>query len=143
MYKETIKYTDFDGNEQSVVAYFNISKSELSKENLRLSNGLYDYLKRIVASRDRVEINKYFEKIVDMSYGIRLDNNHFKKSEEILNDFKSSAAYDEWFFKLTTDEEYASKFINAVLPKEISDNTISEDEKKRIAEDLAIDEKLL
>lgn len=143
MYTEVINYKDFDGNDQSIRAYFNISKSELAKENLKYDGGLYEYLKRIVSSRDQLEINKYFEKIIDLSYGIRLDSNHFKKSPEILEEFKSSAAYDEWFFKLTTDEKYASKFINSVLPKEITDKEISEEDKARISEELAINKELM
>lgn len=143
MYSEVIKYTDFDGNEQTQKLYFNITKTEIQKENFKFPDGLYGYLKRIIASRDYVETCKYFEHIVDMSYGIKLDNNRFKKSPEILEDFKSSAAYDEWFFKLTTDTEYSTNFINAVLPPEFAKAELGDDEKEKISEDLAIDKSML
>lgn len=143
MYSEVITYTDFDGNEVSERHYFNISKAELARMNLGHAGGIYEYLKLIVSSKDQLKINEYFEKIVDMSYGIKLDNKHFKKSPEILDEFKSSLAYDEWFYKLCTDAEYSTKFINAVLPKEISDQTITEEDKAKIAEDFAIDKSLI
>ena len=143
MYAEVISYTDFDGNEVSERHYFNISKAELAKMNLYYTGGLYEYLKLIVSTKDQLKINECFEKIVDMSYGIKLDNKHFKKSLEILEDFKSSLAYDEWFYKLCTDAEYSAKFINAIMPKEISSEEISEEDKNKIAEDFVIDKSLI
>lgn len=143
MYSEIITYKDFDGNDVSERHYFNISKSELAKMNLSYSGGIYEYLKLIVSSKDQLKINEYFEKIVDMSYGIKLDNKRFKKSPEILDNFKSSIAYDEWFYKLCTDTNYATKFINAILPSEISDAEITEEEKSKLAEDFAIDKSII
>lgn len=124
MYSEVIKYTDFNGDEVSERFYFNISKTELQKQNMYKKGGLLNYLTRIITSRDQAEIAKYFEEIINMSYGIKSDDGkRFIKSEEITKDFMCSAAYDELFFRLTTDEEYASKFINAILPTMPEDNT--------------------
>ena len=140
MYSEVIKYTDFEGNEQSERLYFNITKTELQKENLFTNGGLQSYLKRIISSKNQVEICKYFEHIVDMSYGIKTDDKHFLKNEKILNEFKSSAAYDAWFFKLTTDADYAAKFINAIMPKDFSEEAskMSEEDKNRLKEEFAL-----
>ena len=143
MYSEVINYTDFDGNKGSERVYFNISKSDIAKMNLKYEGGLYEFLKRIIASRDQLQINKYFEELVDLSYGVKLDNKHFDKSPEALKKFKSSVAYDEWFFKLCTDADYATKFVNSVLPDDISSTEISEADKDKIAKDFVIDKSVL
>lgn len=143
MYTEVITYEDFDGEKVSERHYFNITKSEIAKMNLTLEGGLYEYLKRIISTKDQLKINEYFEKVVDMSYGIKTDSKHFEKSPEILAKFKSSLAYNEWFFKLCTDSDYAAKFINGIMPKEINEASISEEDKKKLAEDFVVDENLI
>lgn len=120
MYTELIEYTDFNGEKVKERLYFNITKTELQKQNMHTKGGLLSYLTRIIATRDQEEIASYFEKIINMSYGIKSDDGkRFIKSEEITRDFINSAAYDEIFFKLTTDEDYAAKFINGIMPQEL------------------------
>lgn len=117
MYSEVIKFTDFDGNEVSERHYFNITKTELQKQNMHKKGGLLNYLTRIISTRDQEEIANYFEEIINMSYGIKSDDGRrFIKSKEITEEFMSTAAYDELFYRLTTDSEYATKFINSILP---------------------------
>lgn len=141
MYSELVEYTDFNGEKVKERLYFNITKTELQKQNMHTKGGLLSYLTRIIATRDQEEIASYFEKIINMSYGIKSDDGkRFIKSEEITRDFVNSAAYDEIFFKLTTDEEYASKFINGIMPQElINDNEADKASVDKIYTEMGID----
>ena len=61
-----------------------------------------------------------FRTVVDRAYGEKSDDGrHFRKSDEILNDFKSTMAYDEIIMELAFNEQAASAFIKGVLPKEL------------------------
>lgn len=141
MYSELVEYTDFNGEKVKERLYFNITKTELQKQNMHTKGGLLSYLTRIIATRDQEEIASYFEKIINMSYGIKSDDGkRFIKSEEITRDFVNSAAYDEIFFKLTTDEEYAAKFINGIMPQElINDNEADKASVDKIYTEMGID----
>lgn len=140
MYTELVEYTDFNGEKQKERFYFNITKSELQKQNMHKKGGLLNYLTRIIATRDQEEIATYFEEIINMSYGVKSDDGkRFIKTKELTDAFMSSAAYDEIFFKLTTNEEYASKFINGIMPDDFVEDVNDSEEIKKIYDEMGID----
>lgn len=115
MLKKTIKYEDFNGNEREEDLYFNLSKSELSAKAL-VDENIGDKLKEIIESGNNQKIFDVYERIVLASYGEKSDDGKFfRKSEEITNNFKQSAAYDALFMDLL-DGDNAEKFINGILP---------------------------
>ena len=127
MYSELINYTDFNGDKVSERLYFNITRTELQKQNMHKEGGLLSYLTRIIATRDQNEIANYFEEIINMSYGVKSDDGkHFIKNKELTEKFMCSAAYDELFYKLTTDSDYAAKFINAIMPQDLDEKDINQ-----------------
>ena len=129
MLKKTISYIDFDGNEQSDTFYFNLSKSELTKMEIReaiikddkVTGGLRERLQQIVESGKGRDIMDTFESLLRSSVGERSeDGMKFRKNAEIQDDFMASAAYDVFFMELVTDAQAASNFINAVVPDDIA-----------------------
>jgi 5'-deoxynucleotidase YfbR-like HD superfamily hydrolase len=63
-----------------------------------------------------------FADLIYMSYGRKsLDGRRFEKSEEIKRDFMETEAYSVLFTELVTDAKKAADFINAIVPKELSD----------------------
>lgn len=138
---ERIKSVDFNGEERVEDLYFNITRAELHKLNLYTEGGMLEYLKRIIQSRNQIEIASYFEKIVDLAYGIKSeDGKRFIKSPELLEEFKQTSAYDVFFTKLVEDAEYAAKFINSILPKDMSEGAqnMSEADKKKFEDEFGI-----
>lgn len=138
---ERIKSVDFNGEERVEDLYFNITRAELHKLNLYTEGGLLEYLKRIIQSRNQIEIASYFEKIVDLAYGIKSeDGKRFIKSPELIEEFKQTSAYDVFFTKLVEDAEYAAKFINGILPKDMSEGAqnMSEADKKKFEDEFGI-----
>lgn len=143
MYSELITYENFNGETVKERFYFNITRTELQKQNMHTKGGLLNYLTRIIATKDQEEIANYFEKIIDMSYGVKTDDgNHFIKSKELTDKFKCSAAYDELFYRLTTEDEYASKFINGIMPKNMPEGNAKDAEvmKKKFFEETGFSE---
>lgn len=115
---ETIKYTDFNGNEREEKYYFNLTQAECMKLELGTTGGLKNTIERIISEQDSVQIIKLFEEIILKAYGEKSpDGKRFMKSKEIYEQFAATEAYSQLFMRLATDAEYATKFMEGVLPK--------------------------
>lgn len=114
MFTDSITYTDFDGNERTEKIYFNLTKAEALK--LDASN-YSEYLQKVLDAGDNSKILEAYEKFIDLGYGEKSeDGRRFVKSDEILQNFKTSLIFDEFYFKLLSDPEYAINFMIGVLP---------------------------
>lgn len=130
MYKKTITYEDYDGNQVTGDFYFNINKAEIAEMEISVDGGLSAALEGIVKSKDNRKIMKYFKKFILAAYGKRvLDEKgncyRFQKSEEISMEFYESPAYSELimeFLDMKNHPNSASDFVNAVFPKELRPN---------------------
>lgn len=120
MFKDTIKYEDFDGQMREETFYFNLTKAEVVfMENSSVEGLFTGYLQRIVQSQDNVEIMKNFEMLVRKSYGVKSnDGKRFVKSDELTEEFMQTNAYSEFIMKILGDENYAASFINGIMPAE-------------------------
>jgi hypothetical protein len=119
--KKDITFTDYNDNPRQVTAFFHLSKSELIDLDVAREGGFAAYAKGIVDAEDRAGLVKAFRELIDMSYGIKSDDGQrFEKGPEILNRFKSSAAYSELFMSLASDEDAAAAFVNGIVPSDIN-----------------------
>lgn len=126
MYKKTITYTDYNGQERKEDFYFNIEQSEVVELEVGEAGGYCEMLKRIVNSKDGSVIMKTFKDFIHKSYGIKSpDGRYFDKSEEISNRFEHSPAYSVLFMELCTNTDSAVEFISRVLP-------LSDDQRKEL-----------
>ena len=120
MFKKTIKYTDFDGNERKEDFYFNLTKAELLEMQLSIDGGLQGHLERIIKTQSQPELIKMFKDIIMKAYGDKSpDGKRFMKSDEIRQNFECTEAYSELFMELATDSDAAAEFINALLPNDL------------------------
>ncbi len=132
MLKKTITYEDFNGNKTIEDFYFNLNKLEVEELQISVDGGMSAMLESLIPEELRnnpdandivMEINQntrdiwnLFKLIVDKSYGVKSDDGkRFKKSEEILNDFKSTNAYVELIMELATDNKAAEAFVDGVF----------------------------
>lgn len=121
MIKETITYTDYNGNERTEDAYFNLTKAEIMKMEMSTKGGLAEMIQRVVQAQDQVAIIQIFEDLIHKSYGVKTpDGKGFRKTKEDLDEFISTPAYSELFMKLATDADAASRFINGVVPADMA-----------------------
>lgn len=134
MFKKTIKYTDFDGNERKEDFYFNLTKAELLEMQLSMEGGLQGHLERIIKTQSQPELVKMFKDIIMRAYGEKSpDGKRFMKSDEIRQNFECTEAYSELFMELATDSDAAAEFVNALLP---ADARPSEADKTKILKEL-------
>lgn len=121
MIKETITYLDYNGVERTEDFYFNLNKAEVLKMELGTTGGLAEKITRIVAAQDQPAIMKVFEDLILTSYGVKSDDGkRFIKSDEIREAFAQTEAYSQLFMELATDADKAAKFVNGIVPADMT-----------------------
>ena len=121
MYKKTLKYTDYDGNEREEDFYFNLSKAEILEMQLSVEGGFVSYIQKIISSQDVPSLISVFKELVLKAYGEKSsDGRRFIKSKDISEAFSQTEAYSDFFMQLVMDSEEATKFVNSIVPADIS-----------------------
>lgn len=121
MIKETITYTDYNGNERTENFYFNLSKAEVMEMEMSTTGGLAEMIQRVVDAQDAPAIIKIFKELVLKAYGEKSpDGKRFIKSEEMAIAFSQTEAYSQLFMKLATDADAAAKFVNGIVPADMA-----------------------
>lgn len=120
MIKESVTYTDLNGNDQTEDIYFHLSKAELAEMELGTEGGFSAMLEKIIRAEDIPEITKVFKNILLKSYGEKSqDGRRFIKTEELSTAFSQTEAYSVLFMKLLTDVEAMTNFINGLIPADL------------------------
>lgn len=120
MFKKTITYIDFNGNERTEDFYFHLSKAELAEMDLSKAGGFQAYIERIIAAEDRETMVAIFKDIILKTYGEKDETGkRFIKSDELSTAFSQTPAYSELFMELVSDSDAAAAFINGVVPEDI------------------------
>ena len=142
MLKKTIKFVDYNGVERTENLYFHVSKTsvltskdDIYNEIMGIASGLQDQAKllegikedqvnnenpfdpnnKIIADSARM-VARLLDRLIDLSYGKRSeDGQKFSKSKEILDEFKSSAAYEAFIEHMISNQEEMIEFINKLV----------------------------
>ena len=126
MLKETITYTDYNGVERTEDFYFNLRKDEIMEMEMSTAGGLAEMIQRVIAAQDAPAIIKIFKDLVLKAYGVKSpDGKRFIKSDELSTEFAQTEAYSILFMKLATDADAAAKFVNGIVPADVSKNAVS------------------
>ena len=121
MIKKTISYTDFNGGERTEDFYFHLTKAEITKMEMSVNGGMAERIQRIVSAQDQPAIIEVFEDLIKKSYGVKTpDGRGFVKRKEDLEAFMATEAYSQLFMELATDSDAASKFVNGIIPADLS-----------------------
>lgn len=121
MYKKTITYLDYNGEEIKEDFYFNLTKAEILEMQLEKEGGLAEKIQTIVDSKNVPELIKIFKELILRSYGKKSDDGkRFIKSPELSREFTQTEAYSELFMELATDSDAASAFINGIIPANLA-----------------------
>lgn len=116
MIKETIKYKDFNGNDQEETCYFHMTKTEGTLLELSVPGGWSKKMEKHIADNDISSLGVMWHDLILDSYGEKTeDGKRFIKSAEIRENFKRSAAFDAIFIELLTDEAKAKAFSEGLL----------------------------
>lgn len=121
MFKKTISYVDYNGNERKEDHYFNLNKAEIMRMEMSVSGGMAEQINRIIAAQDTPSLIAIFEDLIQKSYGVKTpDGKGFMKKPEYLEAFMATEAYSELFMELATDAEAASAFVNGIMPADLA-----------------------
>lgn len=125
MLKQTVSYVDFNDQPQEETLYFHLNKVELV-EHLDLKDRFEEIIKTLQGPKRDLEPNEVraildiVKTFIELSYGRRSeDGKRFHKTAEIWDDFKSSAAYEEFLFSLFQDPQKGMTFLLGVLPQDL------------------------
>lgn len=122
MIKQTITYTDFDGNEVTEDFFFHLTKAEITELNALYPGGLEQYTKQIVAKHDESALLALFKVIIAKAYGEKSEgHNKFIKRRNgcvLADEFIDGEAYSALFEQLVESEEKAKTFFEGLLPKQ-------------------------
>lgn len=123
MYKKTITFTDYNGNQRTEDHYFNLNKAELLRMELSTKGGMVERMNRIIAAQDIPTLVEIFDDLIKKSYGVKTPDGHgFVKKQEDLDAFMASEAYSVLCVELYTDADAAAKFFNGVIPADMVQN---------------------
>lgn len=127
MFKYTVSYTDYNGDERQKDVYFNISMPELMKIERSVPGGYSSYLDRITSEKNPGDIWNAFVDIVDLGYGEKSpDGERFIKVDEngnrLVDKFKETPVFEEFMYQVLTNTNLASDMVNAMLPQKMLNN---------------------
>lgn len=121
MHKEVVTYTDYNGVEKTGEYFFNLNKAELLKLENSVQGGFTAMVQRAINADNQPEVFAAFEDLIRRSYGVKtLDGSGFVKRQEDYDAFVATEAYSELFWKLATDAEAGSAFVNGIIPANLA-----------------------
>ena len=120
MLKMDVKYEDFNGVQRNEEFYFNMSKSEMLRLQLRhsklvdektIQGGFTEFLEAVRERGSGQEMGEVVEDLILSAYGKKSDDGRsFMKSPEDRQAFSQTAAYDSLFIQLLTDQKAMETF---------------------------------
>ena len=122
MYKYTVKYEDYNGEQHEKELYFNLSIPEVMKLETDMPGGYGAYLKRIAQENNPKELYKAFYDLVALSYGEKSeDGSRFVKKDELgkplFDSFVETPAFEQFILDVIQDEKLAAAFASAIIPE--------------------------
>lgn len=122
MLKKTITYTDYNGVERTEDFYFYLSKADLMEMEMGTTGGLAEMIRKVVNAQDAPAIIKIFKDLILKAYGEKsADGKRFIKNDELRDAFSQTEAYSQLFMELATDSDAAAKFVNGIMPADVSE----------------------
>lgn len=130
MYIKKIKFKDFNDNEREQDFYFNLRKDELAKLSAKYGQNFENNVRTMAMNDDKAGLYKLFEDLIKSSYGQKSEDGlHFRKSDQIWDDFYDSPAYEALFMEIMSDTDAAVSFFKGIMPKDIAEKVEEELEK--------------
>lgn len=138
MLKREITYEDADEEKQTETFYFNLSQIEVMRLQVSFKGDIEETLREMIRAKDNEGLFNLFESLILTSYGVREeDGRHFTKSPALRDKFANSFAYVALFTELTSDEEAAAVFFNAIMPRAIREEAAKQNAAKTAIEQAA------
>ena len=124
MFKKSITYTDWNGDERTEEFRFHLSKTELQLLHTKTPGGLFNYMKACYEARDVPKMVEFFENLILKSYGeVSQDGRRFMKKDaeghELSEAFRETPAFDAIFQWLYNEKGALKEFLVQTLPEDV------------------------
>ena len=120
MIVKTIPFTNLNGDEKELVAYFHLTEAEIVELELTSQGkaGFQAFLQSLVEEKDGGRLYLILKDFILRSYGKRsADGDSFIKTQALRDEFESSPAFSNLIVGfLTGDPEDFTSFIQALAP---------------------------
>lgn len=111
MFKHTIDYVDFNGDERSEDFYFHLSTPEVTRLEAKIGAPIDKYTQTLASQQNLADMLAFLEDVILTSYGRKTtDGRSFIKNEELRTEFEYSRAYAELFEEMLLDPDLVRKF---------------------------------
>lgn len=125
MYVKDIVYTDYNGVERTERAMFNLSQAEIVEYAYSVDGGLYNYVNRLITTKNIPKLMAMFKEIIFKSYGEKSpDGRRFVKSEELSRSFMETEAYSNFYMELAKNPDSVMEFLNGIIPVKMTQEEI-------------------
>lgn len=131
MVRKEFIYTDYDGNEKNLEAYFHLNKNDCIDLNneFKEEGGLINYLKTLMKEAKEhpsdtpdEDFVRFVRLLVTKSFGIRPkdDPSLYLKDDDrgrpLVRKFKGCPAYDDFVYNLLSGVEDLGEFVDGIMP---------------------------
>ena len=118
MYKKTVVYENYDGEQVEETLYFHLSELEMTRINFKHGGDVGERLQYLIAINDMDSMIQLMEEIVLSAYGVKSeDGKRFEKSKEAREVFSNSLAYSDMFMELLLSPETVQEFTEKAFSK--------------------------
>lgn len=138
MFKSVVKYEDFNGNHKEEALYFNMNKPEmirLLKTRPTITDELQDMANKLAMDNPPdglfVDFMTFIEDLIGYSYGKKTDDGRFIKNNNVLEDLRTSNAYEAFYTKLLNDPKEFNTFVEQIFPADVMTEALKEQAKEQ------------
>lgn len=140
MFSDTVTYDDYNGKSQTDTLWFNINKTDVLQDISIIDRA--EAVERMVEgdprelnTAEKQQVLNMVQEYVKLAYGVKsADGRHFRKTQEVWDDFRWSNAYDAYLLKLFEEPQRAAEFGANVLPKNLRDEALADGRLKQPSE---------
>lgn len=113
MYVKVVKYKNVLGEKAEKKLYFNISKLELTKLDIKYKD-IVKHIQDVVERQNGAEILDLLDELIKLSYGEKNDDGYLVKTQEVYDRFRWSEMYDELVLNLLENPKEAESFFTKI-----------------------------
>lgn len=133
MFKKTITFEDFNGEQHTKDFYFHVSSAEVTAW-IQPGSEFMERLQRVQNSKQITQILAFYKDLIAQACGVRSeDGMRFVQTPEAKSELLDSPALDELLMELMLDPSGPINFLKNLLPKKILDQ-VGDDLNKKIKE---------
>lgn len=134
MYKKTLTYTNYNGEEITEDLYFHLNQRDLIKITAKFAKGIKNakdvdltiISQQILQEGDWPRVVELLEDCILGAYGVRTpDGQQFIKSKEVRDNFEYSIAYAEMFDQMLSDPKEMQAFMKNVVDSKSSNSNVT------------------